>query len=301
MKKIFSKSAFSLIELSIVILVIGILVIGITQGSRILYQAKLKSAQSLTTSSPVASMDGLAYWLDSTSATSFDDVEQIDGSVVTNWYDINPQSQTKNNFSGSGTSRPNYVKKCINDLPCVDFNGANYLGITNPNTNYLASQLTIFIVLKIDVLPTGSDSASLIMANGVWPSTGEMHFQIGAVPSTLGFGVSNRVPADIWTFTKTTYAANKTYIIATVDNSNTITAFVNGVNDMNPTQTITTSGNTRTYDVKIGGYFDGTSIVATRYLNGRIGEIIVFNRGLKSNEITSVNRYLGAKWGIDTP
>jgi len=242
----------------------------------------------------------LAFWLDSTSEASFDAAEQVDGSVLTNWYDINPQSQTKNNFSGSGSSRPSYVKKCINDLPCVDFAGANYFSITNTNTNLLVSQLTIFIVLKLDNIPP-SGFSSLLMTNGNWSSTGSMHLQISNSSGKVTFGVVTRTPQDVWGATNTTYVANKTYLMTSVDNSNTITVFVNGVNDIRSTQNITVVGRARVYDLKIGGYFDGASMVSTRYLDGKIGEIIVFNRGLKSDEITSVNRYLGAKWGVTTP
>ncbi len=46
------KLAFSLIELSIVALIIAILIVGVTQGLRLVAQAKLKSAQSLTANLP---------------------------------------------------------------------------------------------------------------------------------------------------------------------------------------------------------------------------------------------------------
>ena len=69
MKKLSFKKAFSPIELSIVILIIGILIAGVTQSSRLIRQAKLKTAQTLTSGA-----DG-----------------------VTTWYDINPQSSSKNN------------------------------------------------------------------------------------------------------------------------------------------------------------------------------------------------------------
>ncbi len=72
-----NKLGFSLIELSIVILVIGILVIGITKGSRIIRESKLKSAQALTMSSPVASMSNIVMWLESTSEKSFANSEKV--------------------------------------------------------------------------------------------------------------------------------------------------------------------------------------------------------------------------------
>ncbi len=45
------KLAFSLIELSIVVLLIGILIAGVTQGSRLIRQSKIKTAQNLTKNS----------------------------------------------------------------------------------------------------------------------------------------------------------------------------------------------------------------------------------------------------------
>ena len=96
MKKISAK-AFSLIELSIVILIIGILIAGVTQGSRLVSAMKLNTARTVTQSSEVNSITGVVTWLESTADKSFDDAEETDGSIITNWYDINPQSLLKNN------------------------------------------------------------------------------------------------------------------------------------------------------------------------------------------------------------
>ena len=58
--------AFSLIELSIVILIIGILIAGVTQGSRLVRESRVKTAQTLTQSSDVSSIKDLVLWLDAT-------------------------------------------------------------------------------------------------------------------------------------------------------------------------------------------------------------------------------------------
>jgi prepilin-type N-terminal cleavage/methylation domain-containing protein len=112
------KLGFSLIELSIVILVIGILVIGITQGSRIMREAKLKSARALTSSSPVNSISNVVFWVDSVSEKSFD-ANVADGSAIATWYDLNPQANIPNNAIGSGL--PTYTNNAVNGLPVVRF------------------------------------------------------------------------------------------------------------------------------------------------------------------------------------
>jgi prepilin-type N-terminal cleavage/methylation domain-containing protein len=87
--------AFSLIELSIVILIIGILIAGVTQSSRLLRQAKLSTAQTLTKSSPVSGIKGLLIWLEPTLDDSFLSAEADDGAGAHQWNDINPQSSSK--------------------------------------------------------------------------------------------------------------------------------------------------------------------------------------------------------------
>jgi len=140
------KLGFSLTELSIVILVIGILVIGITKGSQIISAAKLKSAQSLTINSPAASVSGLFFWLDSVSDKSFD-TDINDGDLISNWYDINPQSTLKTNFTQSDSARPTYRSSGINGLPSVEFDGSSN-SMVNTSFSFPYNNYSIFIVFK---------------------------------------------------------------------------------------------------------------------------------------------------------
>jgi len=87
--------AFSLIELSIVILIIGIIIAGVTQGSRLVREFKLKTAQTLTRSSPVSSIKGLSAWFETSLENSFLESEMDENVAITQWNDINPQSTNK--------------------------------------------------------------------------------------------------------------------------------------------------------------------------------------------------------------
>jgi prepilin-type N-terminal cleavage/methylation domain-containing protein len=128
----YSKKAFSLIELSIVILVIGILVIGITKGSRIMGEAKLKTARSLTSSSPVVSMPSLVLWLDATddstiatgTVASNSYIKPNDNADVAKWKDRNPQqvNATQKELAATlDTNRPKYIVSGIGGLPTLQF------------------------------------------------------------------------------------------------------------------------------------------------------------------------------------
>lgn len=290
------KNAFSLIELSIVILIIGILIAGVTQSSRLIRANKLNTAKTLTQSSPVASIKDLVTWLEASSDKSFIDSEAFDGGPVSAWYDINPQSTIKRNYSAAGGVRPFYTDSCINALPCIKFDGVDdYLNITTSESS-VAKQSSIFLVIKFDTISTGNNS--LLMTNGSAVSSGTALFQVSGVGKFLGSTVIDRNPVDNWGVTNTSYATTSPYIISIVDNAATLTTYVNGVNDMASTLNIVTSGTSRIYDMRIGGWHDGTSMVASRYLAGGIGELIIFDRGLKNEERKAVEKYLGQKWGL---
>ncbi|MFM2200408.1 MAG: hypothetical protein RL769_463, partial [Pseudomonadota bacterium] len=54
-----TQRAFSLIEMSIVILIIGILVSGVSQGTILIRKMRLQTAQNITASAPVLSVNDL--------------------------------------------------------------------------------------------------------------------------------------------------------------------------------------------------------------------------------------------------
>ncbi len=120
MIKNFSKNkAFSLIELSVVILVIGIIAAGITSGSSLVRKMRVATARSLTQSSPVPGIRGLALWLDTVSENSLVDAQEVDGAQVDRWNNLNPQSNGGIFLTASGADRPFYIEQCINNLPCI--------------------------------------------------------------------------------------------------------------------------------------------------------------------------------------
>ncbi len=116
------KKAFSLIEISVVILIIGILISGISQGIDLYEDFNLNSAKTLTLNSRVGRIPDLVTWIETSMVNSFDNAEEKDGLTLSNWYDINPTSIVKKNFTQpiSG-SRPYYSKNVSNGLPAVKF------------------------------------------------------------------------------------------------------------------------------------------------------------------------------------
>ncbi|MFT6106145.1 MAG: type II secretory pathway pseudopilin PulG [Rickettsiales bacterium] len=304
-----NKLAFSLIEISIVIIVIGILVIGITKGSKIIKKSKITSAQSLTINSPVASIEGLAFWLESTLDASFVenaavDTDLGDDGTITVWNDINPHAPIKKNATqGSTALAPRYIADGINGLPVVNFDGDNNGGSsenaggsatrdfmilpTAEDLGLVESDWEIFIVYQIRNYSV-SDHAQFLIA-GSDSRSYEIHSLYTGFLRVIADGDGNLADYPDSTITNqisphiASGAVRGTSSIARLDgggdNADT--------NDFSPKSS--ESGN-----LIIGRRGD-----ASFPLNGDIGEVIIFNRSLNNFERDGVEEYLSAKWGIE--
>jgi len=304
MKKIenFNK-AFSLIELSIVILIIGILIAGVTQGSRLINQLKLSTAQSLTRSSDVNSILDLAFWVEPTLDSSFTNSSgsfQVDnGGSISSWNDIKINSSTKINVSQSNTSiQPTYQTNGINNLPAVSFNGIDQYLINNSNFPISKSNKTYTMVLvwRANTLSAPSDSR-LLMGQGLNPF--DYHRQSLVVLSNLGVvgfsGWANYYyPASV--------NANAAYATIIVVN-NTLSSNNLMIYNNSNTPSIGSSTNPSVLDIGaqlffIGGVNSSLTFSISYCFSGLISEAMVFDRNLKSEEVKTINNYLGKKYGI---
>ena len=166
------KLGFSLLELAFVLTIISIVIVGIAKGSKILQNAGLARAQSLTKSSPVIGMSNLVVWYESAMQNSFKGDEAIDGSSVGTWYNISPYvnqlTTTTNAAQSTPANQPTYVSSGINGLPAIKFTrGSNSLasgsdcmsivsGFDNDTEN-----VTVFIVWSPASLNAANDMALL--------------------------------------------------------------------------------------------------------------------------------------------
>jgi prepilin-type N-terminal cleavage/methylation domain-containing protein len=291
-----NKKAFSLIELSIVILIIGILVAGVTQSSRIIYELKLKSAESQSQASPVNSVKDLYLWLNLTSlnpvtsANNGDNPEDQD--TISSLNDSNTQSSAKFNATQSTDSlRPKFVKRGINGLPSLEFDGTDdRLSITNLFTQ----SFSLFAVIKTDVAgsccegyygrPIFWGDAQTNGRDGIPLSIGGSRARTfnGSPDSTLGgtTNVSDNNPHIIFVSRDINNGARSIYVDGNLDASDNNGATGVVLNDV---ATILLGGNT----------------IDNMFFDGLIGEIIVFDRVLKTEERISIEAYLSKKWGVE--
>jgi len=299
-------SAFSLIEISIVIIIIGILVAGVTQGSRLLNQAKLSSAKTLTRSAPVTGIKNLSLWIESTSDESFHSADLDDATMITTWNDINPQTVTKANLtdSTSNLTRPTYRTNIINGLPAVLFDGTDDF-LSTTNFSNISTAATVFAVVRFPstISATPATRAILSKRTAAGPT---VNIEFGNGTTITGWNYSDGTVDAPTALPGGNLAASTAYVASVVYTANSATGcgntstgyafFHNGA--VNASTCGATNGATPT--AVSDPLFIGKQGLTTSptFFSGHIGEIIIFDRALKKEERQSIEAYLGKKWGI---
>jgi len=288
------NSAFSLIELSIVILIIGILIAGVTQGSRLVKKSRVTTSKTITNSSPVSSIKNLVVWLDALSQEDF--IESLDdGTDIETWYNINPQStQSYNATQSTESKRPTYVEDGINGLPALEFNRSegDCMAIAD-GVDGDSENVTGFLIFQ----PTATSGEMDLIEKWVWP------------------GPDRKYPYVLRYLTR-----SSSYLFASYDGTESPVAFVE--TGVTLTKPILFSfrrlagqnlklwanriqvGETVSDNVSLGTTSNDIDLyIGCRgnnwaYSDGYFGEVVIYNRALKTKERTDVEDYLMKKWKI---
>ena len=277
--------AFSFIEISIVLIIIGILIVGVTQSTRLIKISRLQTAQSITQSSPVAGMKGVVIWLESTSQSSFVENDTSEGSTITVWNDVNPQS-VKNNMKPvnaltspaiTGTDMV-YKEVGISGLPVVNFAGTSGSYFTGSPIPTLGNKFTFFIVFQST--DTTSTVNRILYSNGTAGTNGWGYEKAVGGARTILVG-SGAVTAGA-------SSANPEVVSAIYDGT-TLKSWVNGGSKV--------TGAVAETPPLTALYVGGTPTADTAWL-GYIGEIILIEGALKDSDRYDIEKYLGKKWGI---
>lgn len=296
MKNLKTKTAFSLVELSVVLLIIGIIIAGITQSSRLIAKFRLSSARTQTESSPVNSIKGLTVWFEPTLERSLDADETDNATAVSTWYDIS-NTGTKMNATSTTILKPLYYEDCINDLPCLRFDGTDdYMSFDG--SEIVGSDYTIFAVVQ---RRTGTANYFLGTSSSVAANAGVGFGYTGGALLNLSQGdVSNDNTVAITTYSTPVpqlHAIVNDY--ATTSSSTPISHYLNGSATASALVDVGTPAHTSLSawaSAALGAHHNDTSVV---YYNGDIGEIIIYDRTLNTEERVAVEDYLDKKWKIN--
>lgn len=298
----FRKSAFSLIELSLVILIIGIFVAGVTSGTRMIHQFRLQTAQSLTQSSPVINK-GLALWLETSYNTNLitaDNDLPDDGDSVQKWYEINATERFQNYFEQStSNNQPSYIKDAINGIPALRFNGSTSFMDNNQTglVGNISDDATWFFVVKFD---NSSDSQMLLNDNESYNSDGYyINYYNGSNDHMLCLTSMNApsINHQSCKYSFNSFIKSQATILVFHKDAQTITIKVNGNQQATTDVYAKPSSKIEQHSSKarIGRSAPSGS---GQFLDGDLGEIIVYDRALSNKDIEHIEDYLSQKWHI---
>ena len=293
-----NHKAFSLIEISMVILVIGILIAGISQGIDLYDDYRLASARNLTKNSLVNRIPDLEMWLETTSenslatgTTSFTDKPNpIDQDSIGRWNNINPNIlPTARNHATQATStnnQPKYIRKGMNGLPSLLFDGTN--DFFSYNGNFLVgSDYTIFVVEA----RSSNKIMNLFLAGSSNLQNSNLHLGYRTDILITQAHYSNDIDKNVSNFTSTVIRMHS-FVFSKISGKAIYTNGGTGSFDGGNSNKLPLTS----YQGSMIGNFLWNS--GSYYYQGSIAEIIFYTRALTDKERQGVEAYLSKKWGI---
>ena len=293
-----NHKAFSLIEISMVILVIGILIAGISQGIDLYDDYRLTSARNLTKNSQVNRIPDLEMWLETTSENSLatgtssftDKPNPVDQDSIGRWNNINPNIlPSARNHATQATStnnQPKYIRKGMNGLPALLFDGTN--DFFSFNGNFLVgSDYTIFVVEARN----SNKAMNYFLAGNDGSQNSNLHLGYRTDILITQAHYSNDINKNVSNFTSTVLRMHS-FVFSKISGK---AIYTNG-----GTGSFDGSNNNKlpltSYQGSMIGNFYWNS--GSYYYQGSIAEIIFYTRALTDKERQGVEAYLSKKWGI---
>jgi prepilin-type N-terminal cleavage/methylation domain-containing protein len=284
------RSAFTLIELSVVLLVISALLVGVMKGGAMIEASRLDAARSYTSASPVANTPGLIAWYETSLRESLKPAEIVDGSQISAWYDISPNSlpTQKNTLTRTASSAVTLERRGTNGLPSIFFNGG-ILSLTAFYQGNLSPYNSFFIVTKPS---SGSGSTKILFDSyseerktqlqynkiGLWNEGGSAYVYTGT--STNAISIMGGLD----------------YILTAIYQGSSSAVYQNSVGTLAGNGNLNITSNTETAGLTVGGNLSNSS-GSTAY-TGLISEVIIFDRPIKINERREIIKYLAKKYNI---
>ena len=241
----------------------------------------------------VGNSSSLILWLKA------DDLTLDHNDEVNTWYDVSGNAY---NASDQGIfDNPYFSNNYINSGPAVRFDGiVDELGISLSASSLFGgnTQMSFFNVVKSD---DASDHQGILRKAGSIvgiESAYSLYIQDSKFTAQFNYtGSSNKVQSSV------TLNDNQEYILGAVYNgnltqSNRSTLYIDGTSTAVGSVDNTSMVNTGV-DITIGSHVNfSLGLPVYRYLNGGIGEMIIYNNALNLAERTIVNNYLSSKHGI---
>lgn len=263
-------------------------------GSSILFNGCINTSEAVPTYDNPPTSTAQTLWLDAADCSTI----KVQGTAhrVKEWQD--KSSRKLHVTQTTDANRPTYIPNTQNGLAVIDFDGNDRLfraGVTG--TNFVSNEeLTIFLLQRYDsgnastINWTATAATNLFNVNARWDNGAGAGYRL-----YWDFGSNTGTGRSEFNLATTGYNTHfdDLYKIITLNHttSNESSVWINGTKAINQdtlTSNITATG---TATLNIGS--DGTN-----FLNGAIGEVIVYNSDIGGIARNDTNSYLADKWDV---
>lgn len=220
-----------------------------------------------------------------------------DGTEVTKWKDLSGVGQDANIYNAGGGAGPTYKTSIQNTLSALLYNSAskNNLDI-NPIGSWakLQSGFTIYIAGYWTTLGAGNIQIAVSDANLGHQWSG-VYWQVGA-GGGLATAQSTTINTGAWTMHGMIFDGSYTNANQALQNAGRM---VYRYNKADQTLTFSANPGTQTSNTATVMYIGGNNRTTPKsYMDGYLGEVMIWTRTLNATEISQVEAYLSSKWGI---
>jgi hypothetical protein len=243
---------------------------------------------------------GCQLWLDAADSSTI----TLSTTKVTQW---NDKSGNGYNFTQSTSgNQPTYSSASLNSLNTITFTSANstYL-LGTASTNFIGTNsLSVYGIFKTN----NSTSGSSVFSKALYGyAAGRIlyGYRDPGTPATIVGGIGVASGPNAYTDISDTYTAGSWRVFGFVSDRSgwTNTTYQNGTSIGSTTITADTTTNlTNAFPMLVGAYNnssgDANPPQAGYYLDGGVGELLVFNSALTTSQRQQVEGYLARKWGI---
>lgn len=216
------------------------------------------------------------------------DLSLAPGSAVESWPDL---SGSNHHATSSGSARPTLVANGIGGEPAISFDGTDdYLNLASGFSDF-TSGLTIFVVHEAAVLQQGFKLVGL--GNG----PGSLNVVLGRAGSSNGlqYFTDNSLGGTGWFNTAAGLVTGTPQLVSVAQPGGAQNASVSATISLNGASV--GSGNVFVPPVNVRGTnYVGRSFWNEGRYQGKIAEIILYNRTLDAAEAAAVTSYLGGKY-----
>lgn len=223
------------------------------------------------------------------------DVTVSNGTRISQWKDLSGLGHAAN-VNGGNNRRPQYATPIQNSLGAVLYTASNSENLDINPTSWIhtLSGLTIYVVARPTSLPvTAFPLAVTDTSTGVWWN---------GTNWSLGITAGNRGTVTLTDDTSKFHIYGLVFDGSQTGNSNRLKfRYDESEKTLSFTGTIPSATGSASAYLYVGG--DNRSGVAggalsSTYMDGYVGEVLIWTRTLTATEIVSVESYLDVKWGL---